>query len=201
MVAVGGTLLAGLLSRRLLLPALSPWATRTTWAADEELLNSLRRPWMPWFALLGTYLGFKMLELDSTSTLLLKRVILTVFIITLTFWLANLFIHLLTVSLSGRGERALIVSGVTPEFQPLIRYHTFRGSSIDFTAILRAPSYVDNFLVKHEFSIRLASKFAQEGIVIPHPIRAINLDQESRTRAPDSGGPSIDGGRDTCPRA
>jgi len=34
------------------------------------------------------------------------------------------------------------------------------------------------YLVKHEFIKRLDKRYAQEGINIPYPIRAINYDQE-----------------------
>jgi len=65
-----------------------------------------------------------------------------------------------------------------PDFDPFIRYHTFADSSLNFTVIMRAQEFTDNFLVKHEFIKALAKAFAAEGIVIPFPIRAINLDQE-----------------------
>jgi small-conductance mechanosensitive channel len=68
--------------------------------------------------------------------------------------------------------------GGVPEFEPFIRFHTFGDSSIGFSTILRARSFGDRFLVKHEFIKALSRRFAAEGIVIPFPIRAINLQQE-----------------------
>jgi small-conductance mechanosensitive channel len=68
--------------------------------------------------------------------------------------------------------------GGVPEFDPFIRFHTFGSSSIDFTVILRARALGDTFVVKHEFVKALARRYAAEGIVIPFPIRALNLDQE-----------------------
>lgn len=65
------------------------------------------------------------------------------------------------------------VTGGVPEFEPFIRYHTYNDSSIDFTVILRAQQFGDQFLVKHEFIKRLHERFAQEGIVIPFPIRTL----------------------------
>lgn len=70
------------------------------------------------------------------------------------------------------------VQGGVPGFDPFIRYHTFNDFSIDFTVILRAKEFVDNYLIKHEFIKRLHERYAKEGIVIPYPIRAINYDQE-----------------------
>jgi small-conductance mechanosensitive channel len=65
------------------------------------------------------------------------------------------------------------VAGGVPEFEPFIRYHTFSDSSINFTVILRAKEFVDQYLIKHEFVKRLHTRFNDEGIVIPFPIRTI----------------------------
>jgi small-conductance mechanosensitive channel len=65
------------------------------------------------------------------------------------------------------------VKGGVAEFQPFIRYHTFGESSIDFTVILRAKEFTDQYLVKHEFVKRLHRRFDEEGIAIPFPIRTI----------------------------
>jgi len=70
------------------------------------------------------------------------------------------------------------VEGGIPEFKPFIRYHTFNDFSIDFTVILRAREFVDNYLIKHEFIKRLHKRYKEEGIVIPYPISAVNLSQE-----------------------
>jgi len=70
------------------------------------------------------------------------------------------------------------VEGGIPEFKPFIRYHTFDDFSINFTVILRAKEFVDNYLIKHEFIKRLHKRYNKEGIIIPYPIRAINHAQE-----------------------
>lgn len=70
------------------------------------------------------------------------------------------------------------VRGGVPEFEPFIRYNTFGDFSINFTVILRAKEFVDQYLIKHEFIKRLQRRYAQEGLVIPYPIRAINYQQE-----------------------
>ena len=70
------------------------------------------------------------------------------------------------------------VPGGVSDFQPFIRYHTFDAYSINFSVILRAKEFVDNYLLKHEFIKRLHRRYRQEGIVIPYPIRAINYGQE-----------------------
>ncbi|MBL7068571.1 MAG: mechanosensitive ion channel family protein [Candidatus Omnitrophica bacterium] len=77
------------------------------------------------------------------------------------------------------GEEVMkAVKGGVPDFKPFIRYHTFADFSINFTVILRAKEFVDNYLVKHEFIKRLHKRYAKEGIIIPFPIKAINYDQE-----------------------
>jgi len=70
------------------------------------------------------------------------------------------------------------VNGGVATFDPFIRYHTFNDFSIDFTVILRAKEFVDQYLIKHEFIKRLHERYEKEGIVIPYPIRAINYEQE-----------------------
>jgi len=75
------------------------------------------------------------------------------------------------------------VTGGVPEFEPFIRYHTFNDSSIDFSVILRAKEFVDQYLVKHEFIKRLHARYEREGIVIPFPIRAVNYEQEKADRS------------------
>lgn len=70
------------------------------------------------------------------------------------------------------------VAGGVPAFDPFIRFHTFGDFSINFTTILRAKEYADQYLIKHEFVKRLHERFAREDINIPYPIRAINYEQE-----------------------
>ena len=70
------------------------------------------------------------------------------------------------------------VSGGVPEFNPFIRYHTFDDFSINFTVILKAKEFVDQYLVKHEFVKRLKKRYDQEGIVIPFPIRTVFLKKD-----------------------
>lgn len=76
------------------------------------------------------------------------------------------------------------IPGGVPAFEPYVRYRAFGASSIDFTVYLRAQEFSDSILVRHEFIKALARRFAVEGIVIPFPIRAINLDQERSAQAP-----------------
>ncbi len=76
------------------------------------------------------------------------------------------------------GEVMREVPGGVLEFKPFIRYGSFGDFSINFTVILRAREFADQYLVKHEFIKRLHERYEKEGIVIPYPIRAINYEQE-----------------------
>lgn len=72
-----------------------------------------------------------------------------------------------------------VVPGAVAEFDPFIRYHTFSESSINFTVILRAKEFTDNFLIKHEFIKKLRVRYEKEGIKIPFPIRTVRLEAEA----------------------
>ncbi|HWO88299.1 MAG TPA: mechanosensitive ion channel family protein [Gemmatimonadales bacterium] len=58
-------------------------------------------------------------------------------------------------------------------WEPVVRYHTFGDSAIQFNAVLRAPSYDDRWLMQHNFIKRLHSRFEREGIEIPFPVRTV----------------------------
>lgn len=65
-----------------------------------------------------------------------------------------------------------------PEYETFVVYTGFGDSSINFTVMLRAREYFNRFWVKSAFIKALHKRFAEEGITIPYPIRAINLEQE-----------------------
>ncbi|MCB1007618.1 MAG: mechanosensitive ion channel family protein [Acidobacteria bacterium] len=67
------------------------------------------------------------------------------------------------------------VEGGVPEFEPLVRFHTFGDSSINFNVILRARHVADRFLPIHEFVKRVKARFDAEGIEIPFPQRVVHL--------------------------
>ena len=71
------------------------------------------------------------------------------------------------------------VKGGVPEFEPLIRYHTFDECSINFTVVLRAREFVDQYLITHEFVKRLHERYQQENIEIPFPVRTVYLKESS----------------------
>jgi len=65
--------------------------------------------------------------------------------------------------------------GGVPEFEPLIRFHTFGDFSINFNVILRAKEYADQFPIRNEFIKRLHKKYKEVGITIPFPITTVEL--------------------------
>lgn len=79
------------------------------------------------------------------------------------------------VTIEVAQELMQTVKGGVPEFEAFIRYHTFADFSINFSVILRAQEYTDQYLLKHEFVKRLHQRYRQEGIEIPFPIRTVQL--------------------------
>jgi small-conductance mechanosensitive channel len=64
------------------------------------------------------------------------------------------------------------------DYETFVVYHTFDSSSVNFTVMLRAGEYFQRFWVKSAFIKALHQRYAQEGIVIPYPISALNSSQE-----------------------
>lgn len=81
--------------------------------------------------------------------------------------------HVERVTCDVAREVMRAVPGAVPHFEPFIRYHTFGESSINFTVILRAGEFVDQYVVKHEFVKRLHRRYREERITIPFPIRTL----------------------------
>lgn len=81
--------------------------------------------------------------------------------------------HVEAVTCEVAREIMRTTPGGIDTFEPFIRYHTFGESSIDFTIILRARQFVDQYLIKHELVKRLHERYDEEGITIPFPIRTI----------------------------
>jgi small-conductance mechanosensitive channel len=71
---------------------------------------------------------------------------------------------------------ATFPNGITT-FEPLVRFHTFGPSSINFSIVMRACEYVDQYQLKHECIKKLHERYKIENIVIPYPIQTIYLQQ------------------------
>jgi small-conductance mechanosensitive channel len=70
------------------------------------------------------------------------------------------------------------IPGGVPGYTPILRFFRYGASSIDARVWLQAHEFADTIVIRHEFIKALTKRFASEGIVIPYPITAINLDQE-----------------------
>lgn len=67
------------------------------------------------------------------------------------------------------------VKGGVPTHKPFIRYHSFGDSSINLYVNLRMTSYEAQFRIVHEFIKKLHRRFNEEGIIIPFPIRTLDI--------------------------
>lgn len=65
--------------------------------------------------------------------------------------------------------------GTVKSFKPFIRYHTFADSGIEFTVILRAKEFTDQYLIKHEFVKVLYKRYQMNAIDISYPVRIVLL--------------------------
>jgi small-conductance mechanosensitive channel len=81
--------------------------------------------------------------------------------------------HVERVTIEVARQVMATVTGGVPTADAFIRYHTFGDSSINFSVIMRAREFVDQYLIKHEFVMRLHERYATEGITIPFPIRTL----------------------------
>lgn len=66
------------------------------------------------------------------------------------------------------------VEGGISNFTPLVRFHTFGDSNIEFNIVLRAKEYSSKFLLSHEFIKALKAEFDRKGIEISYPVRKVH---------------------------
>lgn len=107
--------------------------------------------------------------------------------------------HVEQVTIDVASEVMREVPGGVAGFQPFIRYHTFSDHSVDFTVILRAREFVDQYLIKHEFVKRLHARYRREGVEIPFPIRTLVF--KDRPRDGRLALASAEGGNEPRPRS
>ena len=67
------------------------------------------------------------------------------------------------------------LEGGVPEFEPLVRYHTFGDSGIHFNVLLRGRHINDQYPLKHALIKRLHRRYREEGIEIPFPTRTLHI--------------------------
>ena len=64
------------------------------------------------------------------------------------------------------------------KLHPAVLYQEFGESSINFWAVLHATDYTKQLKIKHEFIKEITSRYREENINIPFPIRTIMLPEE-----------------------
>ncbi len=88
--------------------------------------------------------------------------------------------HVEKVSIEVAQDVMKNVRGAVPTHKPFVRFSSFGDSSIDFYVNLRVEDYPKQFRIRHEFIKRLHKKFNEEGIVIPFPIRTLDIPKDSK---------------------
>ena len=81
------------------------------------------------------------------------------------------------VTLDVAKEIQKTIPGAVETFEPVIRYHTFGDSNINFSVILRVMEPVAKYVVTHEFIKALVKRYDTEGIEISWPVRKIYYGQ------------------------
>jgi small-conductance mechanosensitive channel len=76
-----------------------------------------------------------------------------------------------TIGVARRIQKT--VKGAVETHEPFIRYNEFADSNINFSVILRARTYVDRYLVIHEFMKALKREYDRKGIEISWPVRKV----------------------------
>jgi small-conductance mechanosensitive channel len=71
------------------------------------------------------------------------------------------------VALDVAREVMTDVPGVVPGADPTVRFHTFSDPAIRFSVNLRARSFTDQFLIRHECLKRLHRQLRAEGVPMP----------------------------------
>ncbi len=73
------------------------------------------------------------------------------------------------------------VPGGVPDFKPVVNFHTFGESAIQYTVVLKAKEFADRYAVVHEFIKRLHNRFKKEGITIPYPQQVVHLERRDKS--------------------
>jgi len=82
---------------------------------------------------------------------------------------------LIDVALSAAGD----VKGLLKDPPPFVRFIPgFGESSLDFTLICQVSEYTDQYLAQHELRKRIFRRFREEGIVIPFPMRTLEIKRQ-----------------------
>jgi small-conductance mechanosensitive channel len=81
--------------------------------------------------------------------------------------------HVERVSLEVANEVLESMEAEMRAEQPVVRFHTFGDSSINFEVRMMVREFTSQGPIQHAFIKRLHRRFHEEGIVIPFPIRTV----------------------------
>lgn len=70
------------------------------------------------------------------------------------------------------------IPGAVKDFTPFVRFNEFGDSNINFSVILRVNSFVDKYLVIHEFIKLLTERYRKEKIEISYPCTNVYMRKE-----------------------
>jgi small-conductance mechanosensitive channel len=93
--------------------------------------------------------------------------------------------HVERVTIAVADEVMREVAGGLPEFSCVLRYNAISDFAVRFSVVLRATSFGDQFLIRHELIKRLLRRYRQEGIIIPFPTQTIASPDNSADAAND----------------
>ena len=82
-------------------------------------------------------------------------------------------VHVERVTLEVATEVLEEIDGGMPGEKPVVRFHTFGDSSINFEVRMMVREFSSQGPMRHEFIKRLHRRFGEEGIEIPFPIRTV----------------------------
>ncbi|MBI5379991.1 MAG: mechanosensitive ion channel [Nitrospirae bacterium] len=173
LVFLGG-LVAALLIRKLLLVALTRWATKTATRVDDLVLATLRLPSLLWGVVLALYLAIGLSSLDPNSVFYAFRILHAVLILSVTWTAANLAALLLR-GVVDRLSLEIPITGLTVGILKgtiltvgLLIFLSSQGIAI--TPILTALG-IGGLAVALGLQETLANLFAGLHLLIEKPIR------------------------------
>jgi len=75
-------------------------------------------------------------------------------------------------------QAVMTAEATSKGLEPAVRFHTFADSSILFDVSLPVHAFSAQGLVKHRFVMALQERYRREGIIIPYPVRTVQLSPE-----------------------
>ncbi len=83
--------------------------------------------------------------------------------------------HVEAVALDIAREVLRDAPGAVQEVEPVVRFREFADSSINMAVVFRVQEWAEQFPLRHEMIKALHKGFKKAGIVIPFPIRTLDL--------------------------